>query len=55
MRIRILDEAGWDDIERLMDYVFWYRDEDNMLCVNSQDLDTARAFLDDRKIPYEVM
>ena len=55
MKIKILDEAEWADIERLMDCVFWYRDENGLLCVNSQDLDTAQAFLDDRKILYEVM
>lgn len=53
MRIRILDETRWADIERLMDHIPWCRDEDGMLAVSGQDFDSAAIFLKDMGIEYE--
>lgn len=55
MRIRILDETRWVDIERLMDYISWYRDEEGLIIVSGQDFDSAAAFLKDMGIGYEMV
>lgn len=55
MRIRILDETRWADIERLMDHIPWYRDEEGLIIVSGQDFDSAAAFFKDMGIGYETV